>query len=56
VKLFDDEKEFVSHLTGGSGMALNVGGDGASGSSYLRVTPRQKHRVRIPGWGFPIRA
>jgi len=56
VKLFDEEKEFVSHLTEGSGMALNVSGDAFSGDTYLRVTPRQRHKVRIPGWGFPIRA
>lgn len=56
VKLFDEEKEFVSHLTEGSGMALNVSGDAFSGDTYLRITPRQRHKVRIPGWGFPIRA
>jgi hypothetical protein len=56
VKLFDEEGEFVSHLSGGSGTALNVSEDASSGSHYLRVMPRQKYRVRIPGWGFPIRA
>ena len=56
VKLFDEEKEFVSHLTDGSGAALNVSGDASSGERYLRITPRQRHKVRIPGWGFPIRA
>ena len=39
----------------GDGAATVVTGDKYSGSASLRITPLQRHSMRIPGWAFRIR-
>ncbi|GEM_PF-6369490 len=56
LKIYDEEEGFGELLTGGSGQVQDKNGDAASGERYLHVTPRQRETLRIPGWGFPIRA
>ena len=53
--LFDDDPGFVDLLTEGGGTATVLTSDKYSGSASLRITPAQRHSVRIPGWEFAIR-
>ncbi len=56
LKLYDEEEGFAALVTDGTGELSIEQGEAQNGDQFIRVTPRQKHRVRIPGWGFPIRA
>lgn len=55
VVLFEDEAEFPGKLPDGSGATTLIEDNPFSGKFAIRLTPFQRHSVRIPGWDYAIR-
>ena len=53
--LFEDEPQFLAHLTNGNGKGRIIREDRFAGKASLGITPLQRDGVKIPGWNFLIR-
>lgn len=54
LKVFEDERQFVSLLYEGKGQVTLDRLDRYSGAAALRVTADQRYRSQMPGWGLKI--
>lgn len=55
LEVFEDDENFVTQLTSGSGTASVDGGEKHSGDKALKVTPDQKFNEKLPNLNVKIR-